>query len=102
MPNLKLIEAYIPDMYGSHHTKAMLLFFKSGTCRVVIHTSNMLERDWNNKTQMVWTSPPLTPLNPGTAEKISAGKEFKSDLFEYFKADFPASSRSLKNTILHL
>jgi tyrosyl-DNA phosphodiesterase-1 len=37
-------------MYGVHHTKMMLLLYKTGI-RVVILTGNMIENEWNKKTQ---------------------------------------------------
>jgi tyrosyl-DNA phosphodiesterase-1 len=36
--------------YGTHHTKMMLLFYKDGL-KVVIHTANLIPRDWGLKTQ---------------------------------------------------
>ena len=46
---LKFIRAKL-EAYGTHHTKMMFLVYKSGM-RVVIHTSNMIAQDWNQKTQ---------------------------------------------------
>lgn len=31
---------------GTHHTKAMLLFYRDNTMQFVVHTANMIERDW--------------------------------------------------------
>ncbi len=36
--------------YGVHHTKMMLLLYKTGM-RVAILTGNMIEHEWNKKTQ---------------------------------------------------
>lgn len=37
-------------MYGTHHTKMMILHYENGL-RVIIHTSNLVEKDWSQKTQ---------------------------------------------------
>jgi tyrosyl-DNA phosphodiesterase-1 len=44
------IKAKLDSSYGTHHTKMMLLLYKSGM-RVVIHTANLIEHDWLQKTQ---------------------------------------------------
>ena len=36
--------------YGTHHTKMMFLLYNTGL-RIVIHTSNLIEQDWDKKTQ---------------------------------------------------
>ena len=38
------------DKWGTHHTKMMLLQYEDGL-RVIIHTSNLEPKDWNQKTQ---------------------------------------------------
>lgn len=44
----------LPDQYGSHHAKFLLLFSKTGV-RVVIHTANALYHDVRDMTQGVWS-----------------------------------------------
>ena len=36
--NVKLISAYLPDTFGSHHSKILVLFRTNGTAQVVVHT----------------------------------------------------------------
>ena len=48
----------MPFLYGTHHTKMMLLLYEDGM-RVVVHTANMRPDDWFEKTQAVWVSPLL-------------------------------------------
>jgi tyrosyl-DNA phosphodiesterase 1 len=36
--------------FGTHHTKMMYLLYNTGL-RIVIHTSNLIEQDWDKKTQ---------------------------------------------------
>jgi tyrosyl-DNA phosphodiesterase-1 len=66
-----------------HHTKMMILFYSTGDARVVIHTANLIEVDWTNKTQGVWISPLLSAKPHGTS---SASCQFEDDLTQYFEA----------------
>lgn len=43
-PNVQLIPAYMPDPFGTHHTKMMILFRHDDFAQVVIHTANMIEQ----------------------------------------------------------
>ena len=36
--NVKLIAAYLPDAFGTHHSKVMVLFREDDTAQVVVHT----------------------------------------------------------------
>lgn len=62
----------------------MLLQYETGI-RVVILTSNMIESDWNQKTQAIWMSDLLPPL-PSDALSVDTSKtHFKTDLLEYLQ-----------------
>ena len=56
--------------------------------RIVIHTCNLIENDWDKKTQGVW----LSDIFPRKSENKSRGSStdsktgFKSYLIEYLKA----------------
>lgn len=65
---------------GTHHTKAMLLFYRDNTMQFVVHTANMIERDWRNKTQAIFTTGRLVkkPQLIGLATCA-----FERDLLEY-------------------
>uniref|UniRef100_A0A8C5RQ64 Tyrosyl-DNA phosphodiesterase 1 n=2 Tax=Laticauda laticaudata TaxID=8630 RepID=A0A8C5RQ64_LATLA len=66
-----------------NYLKMMLLKYEEGL-RVVIHTSNLIDDDWYQKTQGIWLSPLYPRLPPGSAD--SAGEShtnFKSDLISY-------------------
>ncbi|KAF9932133.1 hypothetical protein FBU30_008820 [Linnemannia zychae] len=65
---------------GTHHTKAMILFYRDGTMQLVIHTANMIERDWRNKTQGVFRTGRLTNKLEATGISSCA---FERDLLEY-------------------
>ncbi|CAG8586035.1 18929_t:CDS:10 [Acaulospora morrowiae] len=79
--NIKVVPVSMPITYGTHHTKAMLLFFTDGTMRVVIHTANIIEREWCNKSQGVY----MTPILP-RKRNDSSSCEFETDLINYFKS----------------
>ncbi|KPI44002.1 putative tyrosyl-DNA phosphodiesterase [Cyphellophora attinorum] len=90
--NVEAATAYLPDPFGTHHSKMFVLFSHDDTAEVIIHTANMLEKDWTNMTQAVWRSGPL-PQATGDAvlraeglEPIGSGERFKYDLLEYLKA----------------
>lgn len=92
-PNIELLSAYIPDPFGTHHSKMLILFRHDDTAQVIIHTANMIPRDWTNMTQAVWVSP-LLPLLPQTSSQsdsttvhpIGSGERFKVDLQRYLRA----------------
>jgi tyrosyl-DNA phosphodiesterase-1 len=92
-PNTKIICAHMPERFGTHHSKMMVLFTNENEAQVVIHTANMIPFDWENMTQGVWMSPILplalkfiqedTSLN---SSQIGTGNRFKIDLLRYLKA----------------
>ncbi|KAJ5105604.1 hypothetical protein NUU61_002951 [Penicillium alfredii] len=91
-PNVESIVAYMPERFGTHHAKMMILLRHDDLAQVVIHTANMIYGDWANMTQAVWRSPLLPLQNPGTHSTsqphsaIGSGARFKRDLLAYLKA----------------
>ncbi|KAG8449061.1 hypothetical protein GDO86_015932 [Hymenochirus boettgeri] len=84
--HVRLCQAKLDIAYGTHHTKMMLLLYKEGL-RVVIHTSNLIHEDWNQKTQGIWLSPLYPRLSEGTS--VSVGESttnFRSDLIAYLNS----------------
>ncbi|RDA88053.1 hypothetical protein CP532_5267 [Ophiocordyceps camponoti-leonardi (nom. inval.)] len=77
-PNVRLHVAPMPEMFGTHHSKMMVLFRRDDTAQIVIHTANMIAKDWTNMTNAVWCSPLLPRLG-----HASASSGFKSDLLAY-------------------
>lgn len=80
----------MPEMFGTHHSKLMVLFRTDNTVQVIIHTANMIEKDWTNMTNAIWSSPKLprlqqpdTILQPGRVLPIGSGARFKLDLLTY-------------------
>lgn len=88
--NLQTFTAYMPEMYGTHHSKMIILFRHDDQAQVIIMTANMIAIDWR-MTQAVWRSP-LLPLqqasnNPEQAQSslspLGSGARFKHDLLAY-------------------
>ncbi|TAQ91076.1 hypothetical protein B7494_g635 [Chlorociboria aeruginascens] len=90
-PNITLHTAYMPEMFGTHHTKMLILFRHDATAQVIIHTANMIAFDWTNMSQAVWRSPFLPMIVPGQSQPpqpkcIGSGSKFKIDLLNYLRA----------------
>ncbi|ESZ91796.1 hypothetical protein SBOR_7812 [Sclerotinia borealis F-4128] len=90
-PNIKLLTAYMPEMFGTHHSKMLILFRHDFTAQVIIHTANMIPFDWTNMTQAVWKSPLLPLLNQENpilieSNEMGSGSKFKKDLLNYLRA----------------
>jgi tyrosyl-DNA phosphodiesterase-1 len=70
----------------------MILLRHDETAQVVIHTANMIVRDWTNMTNAVWLSPRLPLIkslrqsNRQDETKIGSGAKFKVDLLNYLRA----------------
>lgn len=88
--NLQAFTAYMPEMYGTHHSKMIILFRHDNQAQVIIMTANMIAIDWR-MTQAVWRSP-LLPLqetsnNPQQVAlrffPLGSGARFKHDLLAY-------------------
>ncbi|KAK2606070.1 hypothetical protein QQS21_003465, partial [Conoideocrella luteorostrata] len=92
--NVQLHVAPMPEMFGTHHSKMMVLFRHDDTAEVIIHTANMIPKDWTNMTNAVWRSPRLPKMeeeevkDPGKYEtlQIGGGERFKADLISYLRS----------------
>ncbi|RMZ90903.1 hypothetical protein DV736_g1856, partial [Chaetothyriales sp. CBS 134916] len=88
-PNVNAAKAYLPDQFGTHHSKMFVLFCHDNTAEVIIHTANMLAKDWTNMTQAVWRSGPLHQQGSSDDDApapIGSASRFKQDLLAYLKA----------------
>ncbi|KUI57514.1 hypothetical protein VP1G_04809 [Cytospora mali] len=90
--NVTLHCVFMPEMFGTHHSKMMILLRHDDTAQVIIHTANMIARDWTNMTQNVWRSPLLplvkSPENRGETDPVpemGSGEKFKIDLLNYLR-----------------
>ncbi|KAK6531848.1 hypothetical protein TWF694_003013 [Orbilia ellipsospora] len=82
--DITLIPAFLKSPLGTHHTKMMILFHDDDTAQVVIHTANMIVKDWESMTQAVWKSPVLPLLSTDKEErKTGTGWNFKRSLLAY-------------------
>ncbi|EXJ92186.1 hypothetical protein A1O3_00736 [Capronia epimyces CBS 606.96] len=103
-PNVEPMTAYLPDPFGTHHSKMFILFTHDDLAQVVIHTANMLQKDWTNMTQAVWQSPMLPKMevlgNPSTTVgRIGTGSRFKLDLMAYLSA-YGSKTKHLRDELV--
>ncbi|KAI8099966.1 tyrosyl-DNA phosphodiesterase I [Halteromyces radiatus] len=83
---VQLVEPHLKDRYGSHHTKAMILFFNTNgiqTAQIVIMTANMVQDDWERMTQGLYRTPRCQLKINSTSSSYSPagslqGMEFES------------------------
>ncbi|KAK5660494.1 hypothetical protein OQA88_13042 [Cercophora sp. LCS_1] len=90
-PNVSLHAAYLPEMFGTHHSKMMILLRHDDTAQIIIHTANLITQDWTNMTQAVWSSPMLPLLTssekaPEEMPPAGTGGKFKIDFLNYLRA----------------
>ena len=98
-----MIKAYMPEMFGTHHTKAMVLFRHDDLAQVVILTANFIERDFM-MSQAIWRTPllPLRKHKPSSSDAVpplGSGLRFKSDLLAYFRGYSRNGAATLSNLI---
>ncbi|KAI0204875.1 tyrosyl-DNA phosphodiesterase [Astrocystis sublimbata] len=89
--NVTLHTAYMPEMFGTHHSKMLVLIRDDETAQVIIHTANMIAKDWTNMTNGIWAPPLLPKLQEpieglGTYGAPGSGTRFKFDLLSYLRA----------------
>jgi MATE family multidrug resistance protein len=80
----------MPEIFGTHHSKMMILFRSDNTAQIIIHTANMIPKDWTNMTNAVWKSPKLPLLKVpdmmhqhGQTLPVGSGQRFKAELLSY-------------------
>ena len=87
--NVKAITAYMPEPFGTHHSKMIITVRHDDLAQVCIFTANLIARDWN-MCQAVWRSPLLpllkSPDSPKLTENVGSGLRFKFDLLSYLRA----------------
>lgn len=81
----------MPEMFGTHHSKMMILLRHDDTAQVVIHTANSIVSDWTTLTNAVWRSPLLPllkepPIDGQQPHPLGSGERFKQDLLDYLRA----------------
>ncbi|OWF40656.1 tyrosyl-DNA phosphodiesterase 1-like isoform X2 [Mizuhopecten yessoensis] len=98
--NIRFCQARLDMPYGTHHTKMMFLLYDNGM-RVVVHTSNMMEHDWFQKTQGMWISPLFPKLSKPSSTLGESPTGFKRDLLEYVGAYQAYQLKDWKDHIFH-
>ncbi|XP_034238223.1 probable tyrosyl-DNA phosphodiesterase isoform X2 [Thrips palmi] len=85
--NVTAVKVRPPTAFGHHHTKMSVLAYKDNSIRVIVSTANLVESDWENRTQGLWISPKLPQLPPD-ADTMSGDSptQFKGDLVRYLSA----------------
>lgn len=86
----------MPEPFGTHHSKLMVLFRHDDTAQIVIHTANMIAKDWTNMTNGVWLSPLLPRATLGRTSNsilasspespLGSGARFRADFLAYLRA----------------
>ncbi|QNP97702.1 YALIA101S14e00936g1_1 [Yarrowia lipolytica] len=83
--NIEVGRAKLSNLFATHHTKMMVLFFKEDkgerSAQVVIHTANMIHHDWDNMTQGVWKSQKVKEKRKTNTEGSTS--TFETDLVAY-------------------
>ena len=99
--NVEANTAFLPDQFGTHHSKMFVLFTHDDSAQVIIHTANMLAQDWTNLTQAAWMSP-ILPLLTTKVEtvlgKMGSGSRFKHDFMIYLTA-YGSKTKNLREQL---
>ncbi|KAI8349827.1 tyrosyl-DNA phosphodiesterase I [Mortierella sp. GBAus27b] len=91
-PNITLHHVPVPG-YGTHHTKAMILLYRDDTMQFVVHTANMIERDWSNKTQAVFSTGRLKKKSSTSIHETCAFERELLDYLQHYKHHLVITSR---------
>lgn len=87
-PNVKVLRAYMPEMFGTHHSKMIVVFRHDDLAQIIILTANFIDRDWR-MSQAIWRTPllPLQQQESGleSLPPLGSGPRFKHDLLGYFR-----------------
>lgn len=78
---VRFVRPQLPP-YGTMHSKMFLLFYRTG-CRVCIHTANMVEGDWDFKTQAAYLRDFPVFHKGSSSLRETPQCEFGDDLREY-------------------
>jgi len=76
-------------MFGTHHSKMIVLFRHDDLAQVIILTANLIDHDWR-MSQAIWQTP-LLPIQQqdsrpqSSLPPLGSGPRFKHDLLAYFR-----------------
>jgi len=93
--NFTVVFPRMISAYSCHHTKLMLMYYKTGL-RVVITTSNLLENDWLSKNQGIWVQdfPRQAHVSTSGGVEVQPLGQFGRDLQRYLRATHKALGES--------
>eukprot|EP00834_Sanchytrium_tribonematis_P001372 NODE_33_length_36935_cov_1.609241.p12 type:complete len:350 gc:universal NODE_33_length_36935_cov_1.609241:18890-17841(-) len=75
LSEFRYITPKMPYTYGTHHTK-MFIALSREQCTIIVHTANIIPRDWKHKTQGFYRI---------DGQLGSTESTFRSDLIDYVK-----------------
>ena len=93
----------MPEAFGTHHSKMIILTRHDNFAQVFILTGNFIQRDWS-MSQAIWRSPLLplfrkdAALYSPAAAFLGSGSRFKHDLMAYIKT-YGAKLKKLTATL---
>lgn len=61
------------------------MYYKDESLRIVVHTGNLINSDWEDRTQGLWISPSCPPLSSTAPEGGDSETGFKQDLLRYLQ-----------------
>ncbi|CAL8141828.1 unnamed protein product [Orchesella dallaii] len=83
-PWLKPFRAKSPFPFGHHHTKMSIVQYTDSSVRFMIYTANLVESDWDNRTQGIWISPKCPKLPSGSSPSFGESPtNFRTDILQY-------------------
>ena len=87
--NVKVTTAPMPEAYGTHHSKMIVLFRHDDLSQIVILTANFIPQDFR-MCQAMWRSPRLPLIarqsdaqSPYSRTQIGSGERFERDFMAY-------------------
>ncbi|KAL8636054.1 MAG: hypothetical protein Q9228_006515 [Teloschistes exilis] len=90
--NVQVVVAYMAEMYGTHHSKMIVLFRRDEHAQINIMTGNFIAGDWP-MCQAVWRSPflpiqssPPMSDSPPEPHRMGSGMRFRDDFFAYLES----------------
>lgn len=88
-PNVKVLRAYMPEMFGTHHSKMIVMFRHDDLAQIIVLTANFIDRDWR-MSQAIWRTPLLPmqrqdPIPATSLPSLGSGPRFKHDILAYFR-----------------
>ncbi|ODM92706.1 putative tyrosyl-DNA phosphodiesterase [Orchesella cincta] len=99
-PWLKPFGVKSPFPFGHHHTKMSIVQYTDSSVRFMIYTANLVESDWDNRTQGIWISPKCPKLPSGSSPSVGESPtKFRTDILQYLSTYPVKASAAWKDVI---